>query len=517
MQVSGEADIFGRVTLTPNPMRYGLLLIFALLATACSTTSTDTESAPDVIILQMNDVYEISPLEGGKVGGLARVATLKAQLESEASVVSVLSGDFLSPSLIGTLKYQGSSIKGLQMVQTLNALGLDYVTFGNHEFDLKEHELLPRIDSSSFVWIGTNVLHVTEGDTLPFTQGGKPLPTSVVQTIDHEGGSLRILWIGECLPFNNKPYVTYAPYNTTAQAALKEHAGAYDLAIAMTHFDWKEDSLFAAENPQFALVLGGHNHEHGLMQVGDSRITKADANAKTVYVHRIWFREGKAPRITSTLVPITDAMEEEPKVAQVVSKWEQIAAEAMDQMGYDPNEVILQTDSVLDGRESSLRNHPTNLGQVTSLAMLWADTTLQLGIVNSGSIRLDDQLTGTITMYDILRTFPFGGGIVTASLTGAQLTEILAVGFHTNVGSGGYLHVAGVTELPSGEFALNGEPLVAHQTYKVAVSDFMASGGEANLEQLANYTWDHPDTWRGSVRNDIRDIVAAYFQAGGRW
>src|SRR3990167_5315327 len=52
----------------------------------------------EVIFLQLNDVYEIAPLEGGKVGGLARVATIRKDLMKQYTVVyTILSGDFISP------------------------------------------------------------------------------------------------------------------------------------------------------------------------------------------------------------------------------------------------------------------------------------------------------------------------------------------------------------------------------------------------------------------------------------
>ncbi len=79
--------------------------------------AAENDGIIDVIFLQMNDVYEIAPLQGGKVGGLARVASLYQQLKDEnPNTLFVLSGDFLSPSLLGTLKYQGQRIKGRQMV-----------------------------------------------------------------------------------------------------------------------------------------------------------------------------------------------------------------------------------------------------------------------------------------------------------------------------------------------------------------------------------------------------------------
>ena len=65
-------------------MRYHSLLWMAallFLITACDTArpgiTTDPSANVEFTILQFNDVYEIAPLEGGKAGGLARVATVK--------------------------------------------------------------------------------------------------------------------------------------------------------------------------------------------------------------------------------------------------------------------------------------------------------------------------------------------------------------------------------------------------------------------------------------------------------
>lgn len=53
--------------------------------------------------LQMNDVYELISLGGGKKGGLARVATIRQLLLKENSnTITVLSGDVVSPSALGT-------------------------------------------------------------------------------------------------------------------------------------------------------------------------------------------------------------------------------------------------------------------------------------------------------------------------------------------------------------------------------------------------------------------------------
>ena len=93
-------------------------------------------------VLQINDVYEIAPLEGGKAGGLARVATILKQLKKEnPNTISVLAGDFLSPSFMGTLKEDGEKIiEGLHQVS-------DEIEKGDFEFRADLEDIHMNIES----------------------------------------------------------------------------------------------------------------------------------------------------------------------------------------------------------------------------------------------------------------------------------------------------------------------------------------------------------------------------------
>jgi 5'-nucleotidase/UDP-sugar diphosphatase len=90
----------------------------------------------------INDVYEIAALENGKAGGMARVTTIFKELKAKnPNTFFIHAGDFLNPFLLGTLKYKGKRIRRKQMVEAMDASGVDLVTFGNHEFDIKEKDL----------------------------------------------------------------------------------------------------------------------------------------------------------------------------------------------------------------------------------------------------------------------------------------------------------------------------------------------------------------------------------------
>ncbi|HEX2682739.1 MAG TPA: hypothetical protein VHL77_02330, partial [Ferruginibacter sp.] len=60
----------------------GLIFITAC-TTSRQTTSANDNGKIDITFLQINDVYEIAPLDGGKAGGMARVATIKQDLLKE--------------------------------------------------------------------------------------------------------------------------------------------------------------------------------------------------------------------------------------------------------------------------------------------------------------------------------------------------------------------------------------------------------------------------------------------------
>src|SRR5713101_5254494 len=100
------------------PMLRRAVLFFLVL---CWCASAAAEDVP-ITVIQINDVYEISPVEGGKEGGLARLATLRRELAREnPRTFLVLAGDAFSPSALGTAVVDGQPLAGAQMIAALNA------------------------------------------------------------------------------------------------------------------------------------------------------------------------------------------------------------------------------------------------------------------------------------------------------------------------------------------------------------------------------------------------------------
>ncbi|MGB0892404.1 MAG: metallophosphoesterase, partial [Flavobacteriaceae bacterium] len=175
------------------------ILYFLIITLLISCIKDDGKI--DFTFLQLNDVYEIAPIQGGKFGGMARVETVHQDLLKEnPNIMLVMAGDFLNPSLLGTLKVDGERLRGKQMVEVMNAMNFDLVAFGNHEFDLPEKDLQKRLNESKFDWISANVKQKTKNGSELFYKeiDGKKVPTKetfIKEFTDADGTKIKVGFI----------------------------------------------------------------------------------------------------------------------------------------------------------------------------------------------------------------------------------------------------------------------------------------------------------------------------------
>lgn len=437
----------------------------------------------NVTLLHLNDIYEITPVEGNTRGGLARVATIRQQLlRQNPRTYTILAGDAFSPSALGTAKVNGKSLAGQQMVAVMNAVGFNYATFGNHEFDISEEQFYQRLKESRFTWVSSNV----------FNKTGQPFPgvsqSQIINVKGDNGAVVRVGLIGVTLDANQPGYVTYRNPIQTAKEQARSLKGKVDILVAITHLSLAQDQQLAEAVPEIDLILGGHEHENIQQWRGRdfTPIFKADANARTVYIHNLLYdTQTRRLKIDSRIQPITDEIADEPQTAKVVNEWLEIGFKAFRASGFTPEEAIATTSVSLDGLESSVRNQSTNLTELIAQAMLSEVKDADLAIFNSGSIRIDDKIPpGAITQYDVIRILPFGGQVLAVEMDGNLIKRILEIG-KANKGTGGYLQTGNVSLAPnSNTWLINGQPINPNRTYLVAINDFLASGREIGLDFL---------------------------------
>lgn len=479
-------------------------LVLALLVVAgagCASKSAPPAGAPDIAptlpptvvtatILQMNDVYEIMPLGGSGLGGLARIATLVKDLErDDPNTFVVLAGDLLSPSAMTSARAadDGGALNGQHMVDIMNRVGLDVAVLGNHEFDLRQADFAKRVAESRFQWIGANVA----------AAGGTPLagvtPHRVLTATNAAGHTMRLGVFGLLIDSNRAAYVSYTDAFAAARAQVDALAGISDATIALTHLAFAEDERLAESVPGIALIMGGHEHQNITAHRGNgfTPITKADSNAKSVYVHQLTYDTATQDLyVHSDLVEVDDSIPEDPDVAAVVTSWRDRAFAAFRKDGMDPDAAVTTLSETLDGRESVVRYGSTNMTATINDAMIAAFPGAQVSIFNSGSIRIDDTLgPGPITQYDVLRVLPYKGDLKLTRVKGDVLARLLDAGRADALrGQGGWLQYGGVARGDSGAWLVAGAPIDPAGSYQVVINDYLLGGNERGLEWIAPAT-----------------------------
>jgi len=449
-----------------------------VISTLSLAQKVPSDPTVKITLIHLNDLYEITPAGGGKVGGLARLANLRKNLlQQNPNTFMILAGDLLSPSALGTATVDGERLAGKQIVAVLNAIGLNFSTFGNHEFDLREPQLLQRLKESTFTWFSSNVRRAD----------GSYFPGVVDSVVFAVMDQVRIGMFGLTLDSNHQPYVAYAdPFEITEQrvAAMKDNV---DILIALTHLRIDQDIKLAEVFPEIDLIMGGHEHENIQLWRGAdlTPIFKADANVRTVYIHDLLYdKTTRDLKISSRLQPIDATIPEDPETAKLVQQWVDVAYAAFKKAGFDPERVVITCPVALDGREAGVRNQSTNLTDLIAQGMMKAAGT-ELAIFNGGSIRIDDELPpGPISEYDVIRVLPFGGVVLSVEMKGSLLAQVLKQG-QANKGSGGFLQTGGISRSEDeSTWLIKGIPIDPQEFYVVAINDFLVSGREQGLDFL---------------------------------
>lgn len=508
----------------------GLSVLIATIIMSCTGTKDvngtiidDTIKDDGLITLQfiqVNDVYEIAPLGGGLYGGMERVAYVADSVKAlNKNSMLVMAGDFLNPSLLGTIKVDGERLKGKQMIDVMNAMDFDLVTFGNHEFDIGQEDLQKRLNESNFPWTSANVLEIKNGTRAPFSIDKMPAPKPIPETFsrsftDKDGTTINVGFFSVTVASNPVDFVYYEDPIESSKKAYNDLKARTDLILGFTHLTLSEDKQVADAIPELEFIMGGHEHNAMLVPHNNAIIAKADANAKTVYIHTLTYNKNtNEVSIDSHLRVIDDRTPSDPEVKGIVDKWNALLEEKIKEVIDNPYEVIYTSNPPLDGTDSANRSIQTDLGDMITSAMLYSyRDDADAAIVNGGSIRIDDMLPNNVASMDIFRTLPFGGSIVKVKITGALLKEVLDYGKQSR-GTGAYLQYHNISENPTYGWNVGGNEIETEEVYTIAFSDFLLKGydipflNRENIGVLEVY-----DPKENEVAYDIRKAIITYLK-----
>jgi 5'-nucleotidase len=423
-----------------------------------------------VTLLQVNDVYQFAPVDGGARGGVGRVLTLRKQIMSESPhTLFFLAGDTISPSI------ESNTYKGKQMIEAWNASGLDYATFGNHEFDFGPEVLRQRMSESNFKWLAANVIDKKTGRTFAGT------PDFIVR--EFEGVKIGIF--GILLPDTLQtsrpgPDVDILdPCATAARVMPKIHAAGAQVIIALTHLSMAEDKQLARCSG-VDLILGGHEHTLLESMSGHAPIFKMTADARELgrIDLNISKSSGKLESIDWQVIPVTNSIKEDVAFAPLNEKYGPLLKNLEQPVG--------RTDVALNIKSEDVRTQETNAGDFIADAFRQA-TGADIALVNGGSIRADTIIEpGILTKRDVLSMLPFNNKVVKLQLTGAVIRAALEHGV-ASIGveaqPGRFPQVSGLRfEYDARQKAgarvtsitINGKPLDDKLTYTLATTSYVA-------------------------------------------
>jgi 2',3'-cyclic-nucleotide 2'-phosphodiesterase (5'-nucleotidase family) len=451
-----------------------LLIVAAILLGGCGMLRRGA-AAPDLVrvtVLQINDAYTLDPVDNGRRGGMARLATLVKELRAKnPHTLFVHGGDFLSPSVLSTY------LKGRHMVAVLDAIGVDAVTFGNHEFDFGPAVLAERMRESRFAWISSNVRDRKTDGTFASAQHDRLVTLA----------GIRVGLLGLTLPETAKlasagPDVVFAdPLRAGVEAATGLRRRGAQVVIALTHQDMDADRALAEKAP-IDLIAGGHEHEPLIAEAGNAIVTKAGSDARYLVQVDLWLtRDGKVVERSWTFHEVSARIAPDPAVEKLVARY---TAEFERELSV----AVGRTEVALDARRQVLRTQEVAVGNFIADVMREA-LDADVGLMNGGGIRGDRIIPpGPLLRRDIHTLVPFSNGVVKLEMTGTALSQALEHGLaQADNQGGGFLQISGAQIVydprrPAGRrivsARIGGRPLDPEARYTVATIDYVANGGD---------------------------------------
>ena len=425
-----------------------------------------------VTLLQLNDVYQFTPVDQGTTGGIARVSTLRKSIQLEnPNTLFLLAGDTISPSV------ESITYKGAQMIEAWNTAGLDYATFGNHEFDFGPEVLKQRMTESKFGWIAANVID---------TRTGKPFGDAKSFVI-REFSGVKIGIFGLVLPETKTtsrpgPDVEFrSPCETAKQIVPEIHAQGAKVVVALTHLSMREDKE-VAHCADVDLIIGGHEHTLLESQAGHTPIFKMTADARQLGRFDLNIApSGELDSIDWQVIAVDDTTKDDPQFLSIYRKYAGLLAKLARPVG--------RTAVPLDARSAENRTKETNVGNLVADSYRRA-TGSDVAIINGGSIRADEVIgPGRLTVRNVLSILPFKNKLIKIEITGAILRAAIENGVSRSAEDsqpGGFPQVSGIrfsfdaSRKPGSrvvDIAVNGQPLDETRKYSLTTTTFLALDG----------------------------------------
>ncbi|KAF8473383.1 5'-nucleotidase protein-like protein [Kalaharituber pfeilii] len=417
----------------------------------------------------------------GCYGGYARVKSVidKDRPTKEDSIFLNAGDEFQ-----GTLFY--TFYGGEKIAETINQLGFDAMTVGNHEFDGGDDKLAEFLGNLTFPVISSNIR--TDNPAL----NASLVPYHIFPKHD-----LAIISATtETTPdiSNPGPGTKFEDPVTALQrtADLIREKEKINRIIALTHID-----------EGISLIVGGHSHTplgdfEGAVGKYPTIAENLDGDEVFIvtayrwgeylgYIDVTYDEDGRIVAYTGAPIHLTNKTEQDRKLQAQIDEWRKpfdaFAAEVLGQ-----SNVRLQQDNC--------RLEECTLGDFMADAMLdyrkALSSSVDAAIINAGGIRAEID-AGPITRGEVLTAFPFGNSVVELKFTGEELWKTFE-GIFSGVSQFNNRRITSFVQVSTGlkveynpenangtkliSLEIGGSPVDFGKKYNIVTLDFLAGGGD---------------------------------------
>ena len=509
-------------------MRFIPFVLAALLAGCASAPAP--EPVP-VRILAINDFHgNLKPPLGGirvkdpadparqvsvAAGGAEHLATAVAELEKgHPDHIFVAAGD-----LIGASPLLSALFHDEPTVEALSTMGLEVSSVGNHEFDkgVAELQRMQRggcaadgckgpepFKGARYNYLAASTVDTKTGQTIfpaYYVKRFRGIPVAFIGLTLKDTPSMVVPAGVAGLRFRDEA--------ETVNALVPEiRAQGIEAIVVLIHEggfptgDYNECpgisgpivDIVKKLDKAVDLVISGHTHRAYNCRIDGRLVTSGDKYGTIVTAIDIAL-DPKTRDIVSAqadnVIVRTERFASDPVQTKLIAGYETLAGPLARR--------VVGTIGAALSRETNPAGESA-LGQVIADAQLAAtrDAGAQIAFMNEGGIRADlaRPADGLLRYEDLFTVQPFYNNLVTMTLTGAQITQLLEQQWINQPKarlmkvSKGFAYTwdeakpAGQHVVP-GSVTLDGKPIEAAGRYRVTVNGFMASGGD-NYVELKN-------------------------------
>lgn len=435
----------------------------------------------------------------GCYGGYARVKYAVDELRPQyENSLWLNAGDEFQ----GTLFY--TYYKGEKISETLNQLGFDAMTLGNHEFDGGDDQLGEFIQNLTFPVISANIVSGHEAlnkSIFPY-KIFKDYGIAVIGCTTETTSNIA----------NPGPLTKFVDVVASVQSAIDEIKATADIKriVALTHIGYDQDQLLAQKTTGLSLIMGGHSHT----PLGDINpnpegpyptiVKNADGDEVFIvtawrwgqylgYIDVVFDAEGHALSYNGGPIHLDNTTSQDEDLQAQIKAWripfEEFGAEVI---GYSNVELV----------QSTCQTEECTLGNVmTDAIQYYRNEHADFSIINAGGIRAAID-AGDITRGEVLTSFPFGNAITEVTMSGADVLKLLegcvsrVNQFNRNTITSWFqvshtLQVQYNPDLQAGgrliRALINGELVDVSKSYVIATLDFLAGGGDNIFPEMSGY------------------------------